>query len=215
MRGIKDRNLYLVLSEEYGRGRASLEIARAAISGGVNILQMREKAMPRQELIRLGGRLLGLCREKDITFIVNDDPLLAKELDADGVHLGQEDLGRFSVEQARAILGKDRIIGVSTHSALQFEIANESDVDYIAFGPIYPTRTKDYCLGTADIGAVAKTAKKPVFFIGGINLSNIDEVLREGARRIALIRGISEADDIAAATRSFKERLEAHINIKR
>jgi len=211
MRRIKDRSLYLVLSEEYGRGRAILEIASAAVHGGVDILQMREKAMPRQELIQLGSRLSDLCKEKDITFIVNDDPLLVKELDADGVHLGQEDLGQFSVEHTRAILGKNRIIGVSTHSARQFKIANESDIDYIAFGPIYPTKTKDYYLGTADIKIVAEMAKKPLFFIGGINLSNIDEVLREGAKRVALIRGISEADDVASAARSFKERLKAHL----
>jgi len=212
VRGIKDCSLYLVVSEEYGRRRASLEIAKAAVSGGIDILQMREKTMPRQELIRLGSRLLGLCRENGVIFIANDDPLLAKELDADGVHLGQEDLERFSVGRARAILGKDRIIGVSTHSVSQFKIANESDVDYIAFGPIFPTKTKDYFLGTAHIKIVVEMAKKPSFFIGGINLSNIDEVLREGAGGIALIRGILEADDIASAARGFKERLKAHLN---
>ncbi|MDD5170814.1 MAG: thiamine phosphate synthase [Syntrophales bacterium] len=87
-----DRSLYLVLSKEYGRGRSVLHIAEQAIAGGVNILQMREKDQSPQELLLLGKELSRLCRERSVIFIVNDDPLLARELDADGVHMGQEDL---------------------------------------------------------------------------------------------------------------------------
>ncbi len=207
MRTISDYSLYLVLSEEYGNGRTMMDIAEEAISGGVDILQMREKNKSGQELAAAGKDLSALCREKGVTFIVNDDPILAMRVNADGVHLGQDDIERFSIEKARDILGRGRMIGISTHSLDQFNMANNEDVDYIAFGPIFPTKTKNYHIGTGDIGKVLDTARRPVFFIGGINLSNIDEVLAEGAKNIALIRGIMAADDIAFAAKQFKERL--------
>jgi len=208
MNKIKDRSLYLVISEEYGMGRTAVQIAGAAISGGVDILQMREKDKSRQELSDLGLKLSALCRKNGTIFIVNDDPALAREVRADGVHLGQEDIKKFPLKELRKTIGNDKIIGISTHSFEQFEEANSADVDYIAFGPIFRTKTKDYFVGTGDIKTIIEAAKKPVFFIGGIDLSNIDDVLKEGARNIALIRGILEADDITAKTRQFKERLE-------
>lgn len=207
MRKIHNHSLYLVISEEYGNGRGALEIAKPAIAGGVDIIQLREKHKTKNELAGLGTKLCKLCKETGVIFIVNDDPVLAKDIDADGVHLGQEDIESCPVKSARKILGKGKIIGVSTHSLEQFKKANNENVDYIAFGPIFPTKTKDYHIGTADVGRVLKIARKPVFFIGGITLSNIDEILNKGAGNIALIRGISEADDIAARTREFKDRL--------
>jgi thiamine-phosphate pyrophosphorylase len=206
---LKDHNLYLVITEEYGSGLSSVEIAERAIKGGVDVIQMREKNKRAEELIAPGRALAGICKDSGVTFIVNDDPLLARDLDADGVHLGQEDLKLFPAEKVRNIMGRERIIGVSTHSLSQFEDANEKDFDYIAYGPIFETKTKDYFLGTGDIGYVLKIAKRPVFFIGGINLSNIEEVLGRGARNIALIRGITEAEDIAARTKEFKSKLRA------
>lgn len=207
MRKIKDHSLYLVISEEYGKGRDALEIARSAITGGVDIIQLREKDKPENELARLGTKLCKLCKEIGVIFIINDDPVLAKDLDADGVHLGQEDIKSCSIKDARKILGKDRMIGVSTHSLEQFERANSENVDYIAFGPIFTTKTKDYHIGTGEVQKVLSLAQRPVFFIGGITLSNIDEILNKGARNIALIRGILEADNIASRTREFKNRL--------
>lgn len=203
-------------------------MAKLAVSGGIDILQMREKERPRDELVKLGRELRRICKkgkkgkigvekgdagkigeEKgDAIFIVNDDPSVAKEVGADGVHLGQEDLERWSLKKTRNLLGPDRVIGISTHSLAQFKKANSEDFDYIAFGPIFPTRTKDYCIGTGDVEEALKTAEKPVVFIGGINLTNIDELLEKGARNIALIRGITEAEDVEEAARSFRERIE-------
>lgn len=210
---IKDYSLYLVITEEYGNGRSAFEIAEAGIAGGVDIIQMRQKNKPREELIRLGNKLSHLCKEKGVTFIVNDDPELAKEVSADGVHLGQEDVNIHPVKEARRILGKNKIIGMSTHSMEQFKRANDEDVDYIAYGPIFYTKTKDYFLGTTDIKNVLKIARKPVFFIGGINLSNIGGILKEGAKNIALIRGITEAANIESATSNLVRmtRLERRI----
>jgi thiamine-phosphate pyrophosphorylase len=207
---IKDHSLYLVTSEEYSGGRPTLEIARSAISGGVDILQMREKRRPGEELLALGKELSGLCREKDVLFIVNDDPLIAMKVGAHGVHLGQEDAARYTLKGARQIVGEDRIIGISTHTFSQFKAANESDVDYIAFGPIFPTKTKDYYIGTGEISKVLEAAKKPVIFVGGIDLDNIDKILSKGAKNVALIRAITGAEDAEAAARAFKDKISGY-----
>ena len=196
-----------MISEEYGNGRTAVEIAARAIFGGADIVQMREKNKSVQELLDLGEDILALCRKSGAAFIVNDDPTLAEKIGADGVHLGQEDARQFPVERARGIIGPDKIIGLSTHSLDQLRKANEEDVDYVAFGPIFPTKTKAYHIGVGDIKEVMGIAKKPVFFIGGINLINIKEVLTRGAHNIALIRGVTEANDIEIRTRQFKEKL--------
>ncbi|OPY85162.1 MAG: Thiamine-phosphate synthase [Syntrophus sp. PtaU1.Bin208] len=206
-RSLKDRRLYLVLTEEYGNGRPLMDIAAEAISGGIDLLQMREKSKSREELLQLGGDLAALCRRNGVTFIVNDDPLLAAELDADGVHLGQEDLQRCPIDRARRILGWDRILGISTHSVEQFRRANGLDADYLAFGPIFPTRTKDYSIGTGDIREVLRLAAKPVVFIGGVNPDNLEILLQEGAAFVALISDIMQAQDIAARAGWYKEQL--------
>lgn len=204
LRRIKEHSLYLVITEEYGNGRSALEIARAAIAGGVDIIQMREKAKPKDELILIGKDLARICKANNVIFIVNDDPLLAAEVDADGVHLGQEDAIKYPIEDARKILGINKIIGISTHSREQFYRADKEGYDYIAFGPIFPTKTKDYSLGTKDVAKVAANSKGKVFFIGGINLSNIGEILKNGAKNIAMIRAITEAENIEAQTRKYK-----------
>ncbi len=210
LRDIKEGSLYLVITEEHCNGRPVMEIAEAAIAGGVDMLQLREKKKSMQEIIELGTRIAKLCSDNDVMFIVNDDPMLAKRVGADGVHLGQEDMSRFSVEMARDIIGPDRIIGVSTHSLDEFKRSAADDVDYLAFGPIFQTKTKNYCIGTKEIKEIVDFSTRPVFFIGGIDLSNIDDVLDEGACNIALIRGITEASDISARTKEFKEKMHKH-----
>jgi thiamine-phosphate pyrophosphorylase len=207
---IKDRRLYLVLTGEWGNGRTSLSIARQAVEGGIDILQMREKHMPRPALMSLGVDLAGLCRQNGVLFIVNDDPRLAVDLDADGVHMGKEDLAGCGVDTVRRIVGPHRIIGVSTHNPDQFRDALARDVDYLAFGPIFPTRTKDYHIGTEDIARVLAVASKPVFFIGGIRRSNLDILIGKGATNVALIRDIMEAEDVAERVRWYKRKLAGH-----
>ena len=154
MRKIKDGSLYLVLSEDYGDGKPLMSIAEQAVAGGIDILQMREKHKSKEELLQLGGALAELCKKNGITFIVNDDPLLAVELEADGVHMGQEDFQQCPLGKVRHLVGQNRIIGLSTHSLEQFQRGHEIDVDYLAFGPIFPTRTKNYSIGTGDIQEV-------------------------------------------------------------
>jgi thiamine-phosphate pyrophosphorylase len=204
---IKDGSLYLVLSEEYGGGRPVMDVAGQAIAGGIDILQMREKQKSRQDLLALGIALASLCKRHEVLFIVNDDPRLARELNADGVHIGQEDMAHCPLEQVRRIVGSDRIIGVSTHSLAQFRQANGHDVDYIAFGPIFPTRTKDYHIGTGDIEKVLMQTLKPVVFIGGIHQVNLQGLLDRGVRHVALIRGVMEAANIKASAAWYKKSI--------
>ena len=142
---IKDYSLYLIITEEYGRGRRAYEIAEAAIKGGIDIIQMREKKKTAAQLVELGKKLSNLCKQNRVTFIVNDDHMLAKEVDADGVHLGQEDIKKHSIEAARSTLGRGKVIGISTHSIETFKKACAEDADYIAYGPVFPTEIKDNC----------------------------------------------------------------------
>ena len=207
---IKDQNLYLVLSSEYAREKPILDIARQAVTAGVDILQMREKNISEKERIVLGKNLLSICRERKIPFIVNDNPYLAKRLDADGVHLGQEDIKRYPLFNARDIIGQGKIVGISTHSIEEFKKANCEDFDYIAFGPIFPTKTKDFFLGTDDIEEVLNIAKKPVIFIGGINLANIDSLLKKGVRNIALIRAVTESGNIPVVVENLKNKIRLY-----
>ena len=211
MQKIKNHSLYLVLSEEYGKERPAIELARLAISGGIDMLQMREKNKCRNELVSLGIELCKMCKESRVKFIINDDPLLVKETIADGVHLGQEDLLAWPVKKVRMLLGANAIIGVATHSLEQFKKASGEDIDYIAFGPIFPTKTKNYCIGTSEINNILNMTRKPIVFIGGININNVDMLLDMGAKHIALIRALLEEDDIIAMARRFKGK----INLKR
>jgi thiamine-phosphate pyrophosphorylase len=205
----QDHRLYLVLSEEYGMGRPPLFVAAQAIAGGIDVLQMREKQKSREEIVGLGKNLCALCRKNGVVFIINDDPHLAYELDADGVHLGQEDITRYPIEQVRSILGPDIIIGLSTHSPEQFRQGNETDVDYLAFGPVFPTQTKNYHIGTSDIKNILKAAVKPVFLIGGITAANVDIVLSAGATRVALIRDIMQATDIPSRAKWYNKLMNS------
>ncbi|MFC1808337.1 thiamine phosphate synthase [Candidatus Omnitrophota bacterium] len=206
----EDYSLYFVAGQDSSLGRSSLEVVETALSGGVDVVQMREKDLGGDDILSLGEKLAALCRQKNATFIINDDPLLAREVGADGVHLGQEDLLRYPLDKTRDIIG-NKIIGVSTHSFDQFNLANKSNVDYIAYGPIFPTKTKDYFIGTDDIEGIVKIAAKPVVFIGGIDLENIDQILDRGGKNIAVIRAISQAKDI----RDKVERLKGIISEKK
>ena len=211
MPGIGNYNLYLVISEDVCLGKSAFEAAAAAIPGGVDIIQMREKNKSREELLYLGKKLAGLCRENNVKFIVNDDPLLAAECGADGVHLGQDDLRNFSISAAREIIGRHKIIGISTHSCVQVQEANEMDLDYIAYGPVFFTKTKDYFVGIEEIPELLRIAQKPVVFIGGIGVNNLPELLRLGAKNIAVMRAILQAKDSAEAGRRLKEMLKEQV----
>jgi len=203
---IKNHSLYLILTEEFCNGKNLLTIAKEAIDAGIDILQMREKHKSKEELIELGKKMSALCKKKGVIFIVNDRADVAWEVGADGVHLGQEDMQKHPISDVRKVIGR-KMIGLSTHSILQVKEANDMDIDYIAYGPIFATKTKDYHLGTAGIEDAVNTAKKPLIFIGGIDEVNAKEIVSKGGKNIAAIRAIAQSKDIGAAISRFKEVL--------
>ena len=176
-------------------------LLRAALGGGVDIVQLREKRLDRRAAERSGATFRRLCDTYSALFIVNDDPDLARACGADGVHVGQDDT---PVAEARAALGPDAIIGLSTHSEAQ--IADAPGVDYISVGPVWETPTKE---GRAAVGLdllrhAADNAGVPFYAIGGIDTSNADQVVAAGARRLAVVRAIRDAEDPAAAAMALR-----------
>jgi thiamine-phosphate pyrophosphorylase len=167
------------------------------------MVELRDRDQPRGVIERSGRTFRRLANTYSALFIVNDDPHLAMELSADGVHVGQDDL---DPAEARRIMGPDAIIGLSTHSREQIEAAANQPVDYISVGPIWETPTKEGrpATGLELIRAAAEIATRPWFAIGGIDTSNVGEVVAAGAERICVVRAIRDAaDPRAAATALF------------
>jgi thiamine-phosphate pyrophosphorylase len=138
--------------------------------------------------------------------VINDHPQLAREIDAEGVHVGQEDI---SIAEARELAGSGRFVGRSTHSLEQARRAAEEGADYIGFGPLFATPTKpDYVpIGLSDIAVVHAAVQLPIFCIGGIKLENLPQVIAAGARRVVIVSGLLQASDVAQYARSACELL--------
>jgi len=185
------------------------ECARQLVDAGVRLLQYRNKTASSRELLESSKRLSVELMPRGITFVVNDRADVAVLASASGIHVGQEDLG---VEEAREVVGQDRLVGVSTHNRAQFEQAVASSADYIAVGPIFSTSTKlnpDPVVGTALICQVRPLTDKPIVAIGGITLENATEVVRAGADSVAVISDILRARKPGERARQFLEMLEA------
>ncbi len=186
------------------RGEDPEALLRAALGGGVDILQLREKELGRAEIERAAGTFRRVCDTFSTLFIVNDDPDLARTCDADGVHVGQDDV---SAEQARELLGPDAVIGLSTHSEEQIAASAERPVDYISVGPIWETPTKAGrpAVGLELIEHAADHAPHPFFAIGGIDAGNAARVVHAGARRLCAVRAIRDATDPGAAAGELRQ----------
>jgi thiamine-phosphate pyrophosphorylase len=192
--------LYLVCGPQPER------FLRGVLAAGVDIVQLRDKHASDDELLTAADVFRRCCRETDGLFVVNDRPDLAVAADADGVHLGQDDV---PVPAAREIVGAERIIGLSTHSVEQLDAAH--GVDYVAVGPVHATPTKPGrpAVGLDLVRHGATRAGVPFFAIGGIDPENVEAVVGAGAQRVAVVRAIAEADDPPAATRALRRAVEA------
>jgi len=177
---------------------------RAALASGVDILQLRDKEAGDEQVLEAARVFRRLADEHGALFVLNDRPDLAVAAEADGVHVGQDDT---PVSEARAVVGADRIVGLSTHSPDQ--IAAARGVDYIAVGPVYATPTKPGrpAVGLELIRHAAVNAPDPWFAIGGIDGRTVGAVAAAGARRAVVVRAITEADDPRAAARALREAL--------
>lgn len=200
--------LYLVTDERLSRGRPSVEIVRAAIKGGIDAVQLRGKELSLREQVALGRELRAITREAGVLFIVNDRADLAIALDADGVHVGQDDL---PADLARRVVGPDRIVGVSAATVEEARIARAMGADYIGVGAIYGTATKldaGAAIGTAAIGPLTSLGL-PIVGIGGIGAGNAAEVIVAGAAGVAVVSAIVAADDPEAAARALRQIIAA------
>jgi len=198
--------LYCFSPGPFARGRDPVEMVKAQIRGGADVVQLREKAMTKRERLELGLGLRALTRETGVLFIVNDDVDLALILDADGVHRGQEDI---PLDHARTLM-KERIIGVSTHSWDQIQKALSGGADYIGVGPVFETRTKEDPeprVGLELLSRLGGQCPVPYVAIGGIKGSNIRSVVAAGCHRAAVISDILLAPDIEAHCRTLRSIL--------
>lgn len=195
--------LYLITSP----GADVLTIVEAALKAGLTLVQYRDKEQTDGRRYEMAQKLCDLCHQYQALFIVNDRVDLALAVDADGVHLGQQDM---PLAVARKLLGKQRIIGCSTTNPQELERAMSGGADYVGAGPVYATPTKPGKppAGWDYLAYVARTWHKPWFAIGGIDLSNCDQVLAAGAQRIAVVRAIMEAENPGAVTHQLLQHLQ-------
>lgn len=203
---MRDFRLYVIIDSKATKGRDLVYVAKEAVAGGADIIQLHEKETSAREIVEVGRAIRKAIGTESAVFMMNDRPDIALAVEADGVHLGQDDI---PVDAARAILGKGKIIGLSTHSLVQAEVAQKSGADYIGVGPVFSTPTKpDYkAVGIGLISEVKKISKIPFLAIGGIDETNLDDVITAGAQRIAVVRAVCGSEDIGQAARRLKERL--------
>jgi thiamine-phosphate pyrophosphorylase len=205
--------LYLVCPE---RGAAGAEeprelerLVREAAAGGVDVVQLREKHLPDEQLAALASALRGPCERAGALLIVNDRPHVALTAGADGVHLGQDDM---PVAEARELVGPDMLIGLSTHAPAEIDARDAAQADYIGVGPVHETPTKPGrpAVGIELVRYAAGHARAPFFAIGGLHAGNLAPVLEAGARRAVVLRAIAAASDPQAASRELRGLLEAY-----
>jgi thiamine-phosphate pyrophosphorylase len=206
MKSLDKIQLYCFSPGKFLKDRDSVELISAQIRGGADVIQLREKEMSKRDRLELGLKIRELTRQEGVLFIVNDDVDLALILDADGVHLGQDDI---PIRFARPLM-KDKIIGVSTHSLKQAEEAVASGADYIGVGPVFETETKEDredLVGLSLLSKIRDIGPIPYVAIGGIGKDNIVSLAKAGCHRAAVISDIMLAPDIEQRCRMIKQRL--------
>lgn len=206
-----ESSVYLVTQQSHSDGRSTAEVVTDAIVGGVDVIQLREKGMAARRRYELGLRLRELTAGTDVPLIVNDRVDLAQVIDADGVHLGDQDL---PVEVAREQLGSGAIIGRSVTTPAEAEAATAAGADYLGVGAVYQTDSKDVDPAQAGIGpdgiaAVRSVTDLPIVGIGGIDAANAADVVAAGADGVAVISAITTAEDPVAATESLSDAVAA------
>jgi thiamine-phosphate pyrophosphorylase len=200
--------LYAIIDPARAGDRLPAVVARELFSAGVRLIQFRDKQASSRQLYETCIELKELLRDSGCSLIVNDRADVARATDAEGVHLGQDDL---PVEMARRVLAPDQWIGCSTHSVAQVVEADRSTVDYIAFGPIFPTASKenpDPVVGLEGLREARRVTGKPLVAIGGITLQNAREVLAAGADSVAVIGDLLNAPDVQERAREFLRLLD-------
>lgn len=204
-----DLSLYLIAGPQVVGGRDLTAVVAAAVRGGVSLVQLRDKTAPDSALIEQARALKALLTPLGVPLIVNDRLDVALAAEADGLHLGQEDL---APARARAALGPGRILGVSAGDAEEARIADPALVDYVGVGPVYPTGSKadaGDAIGLDGLSALRALLALPVVAIGGIDEANAAEVMARGVQGVAVVSAICGAADPQAAARALRRRIDA------
>ncbi|GAA3405552.1 thiamine phosphate synthase [Paenibacillus hodogayensis] len=205
---MKEFKLYAITGEQFHPGRGLVEVMEEALQGGCDIIQLRDKKSAKRDVLHKARALRELTLRYGATFIVNDHIDIALAVDADGIHLGQDDL---PLAEARKIVGS-KIIGISTHAIEEARQAERDGADYIGVGPIFPTQSKEDVVApvtTEYVSQVAAEIRIPFVAIGGIKLHNVDQVLQAGASRICAISEIVGSSDVRGTSQSFVAKIDA------
>jgi thiamine-phosphate pyrophosphorylase len=203
---LDQRRLYLCTPD-----RPDLEtFVAACVGGGVDVVQLRDKALEARAVLDRASRLARRCAALGVPFVLNDRPDLALAAGADGVHVGQDDA---PPELARRILGPGAIVGLSTHAPTELDAATAEPVDYLSAGPVSPTPTKPGRPGTG-VGYVAEATRRspvPVFVTGGVTPERVPELVAAGVRHFVVVRWLTEADDPAGAAQALRRTIDHEI----
>ena len=203
----KNLLLYAVTDRSWLGTESLYSQVKKAIDGGVTFVQLREKELAQEAFYKEALEIQALCRGKNIPFVINDNVALAKDIDADGVHVGQEDMEAGDV---RSLLGPDKIIGVSAHSVEEALLAEKRGADYVGVGAAFSTNSKKdvSCISHETIRDICQAVQIPVIAIGGINETNIEELKGTGICGVAVISAIFAKKDITGAARTLRERVD-------
>jgi thiamine-phosphate diphosphorylase len=200
-------SLYAVTDSKWLNGRTLPDVVEEAIAGGVTFIQLREKKLSREEFVSLAKEVKKVTDRYRVPFIINDDVEVAKEVDADGVHVGQNDT---SVEDARRVLGPDKIIGVSAHNVEEALAAQEKGADYLGVGAAFTTSTKldASALSMDTLRAICQAVSIPVVAIGGINADNILKLKGTGIDGVAVVSAVFAAENVKAAAEDLARKVK-------
>ncbi len=207
--------VYVLTDHQLARGRSERAIVEQAIAGGATAIQLRWKRGPLFEAVDLGRALRDICRDAGVLFVVNDRVDLALAVEADGVHLGEEDL---PVPEARRIAGDRLIIGYSPPTLVEAVEAERNGADYLGVGPVFGTATKadaGPAIGVDRVAQIVRAVSVPVVGIGGITAGNAPEVIRAGAAGVAVISSVVGAEDVRAAALDLRRRVDAALAERR
>lgn len=199
----KDLLLYAVTDRHWLDGRRLIDVVRESLDGGVTMVQLREKTLEEGKFLEEAKELQALCRERGVPFLVNDNVEIAREMNADGVHVGQSDMEALDV---RAILGPDKILGVSAQTVEQAVLAEKHGADYLGVGAVFPTGSKDDAddVNYDTLKAICQAVSIPVVAIGGITQQNVEKLAGSGICGVAVISAIYAAKDVKAAAADLK-----------
>ena len=203
---LASRRLYLCTAD-----RPDLAaFVESCIAGGVDVVQLRDKHLDARHLVERGRLAARVCAADDVPFILNDRPDLALEVEADGVHVGQDDA---PPDLARRILGPDAIVGLSTHAPPELEWSRTEPVDYVSAGPVTPTPTKPGRPGTGAsyITLAVARAGRPVFVTGGVTPDTVPALAAAGARHFVVVRFLTEAHDPKGAATRLRASIDHHV----